>query len=380
MARNIILIISACCITLSGCSGIKNIQDLTYIVSIGMDYDDDNKEYTVYLQGLNFINVAKQEGGKSAEPVPIFVASAKGETLNLALRELYKMSEPPLYFGHVKTLVITNRLMQHKFQEVVEEVGKNRSIRPTLHVVTTDEEIEEVFNINALFNYPAVYTVLFKKDTYEVAQNEIRPVTIMKFLRDYYEPMNSSRLPFVKINKTSWKAEKDYPVLYFDGYSVFQNRKYKKELAFEDSLFIDWLLEKYIAIDERVEVEGKLAAALKLESPKLKIKYDEDSSTPKFSIDLSIRADLLEKVQDLPISRLTSLAEEEIKIKLKTLYLDGIENKIDYLNAGEKWFRMHPEKFAELKRTGKFCLEEDSLTDIQVHVQIFNFNSYKYIE
>ncbi|MBY6054066.1 Ger(x)C family spore germination protein [Cytobacillus firmus] len=380
MARSIILIISACCIMLSGCSGIKNIQDLTYIVSIGMDYDDDNKEYTVYLQGLNFINVAKQEGGKSADPVPIFVASAKGETLNLAVRNLYKMSEPPLYFGHIKTLVITNRIVQHKFKEVVEEVGKNRSIRPTLHVVTTDEEIEEVFNINALFNYPAVYTVLFKKDTYEIAQNEIRPVTIMKFLRDYYEPMNSSRLPFVKINKTSWKAEKDYPVLYFDGYSVFQNREYKKELEFEDSIFLDWLLEKYIAIDERVEEEGKLAAAVKLESPKLKIKYDEGSSTPKFSIDLSIRADLLEKVQDIPISRLTSLAEEEIKTKLKTFYQDGVENKIDYLNAGEKWFRMHPEQFAELKRTGKFFLEEDSLTDIRVNVQIYNFNSYKYIE
>ncbi|MDF2036610.1 Ger(x)C family spore germination protein [Cytobacillus oceanisediminis] len=380
MARNVMLMIAVCCLMLSGCSGIKNIQDLTYIVSIGMDYDDEKEEYTVYLQGLNFLNVAKQEGGKSAEPVPIFVASAKGETLNLAVRKLYKMSEPPLYFGHIKTLVITNRIVQHKFQEVVEEVGKNRSIRPTLHVVTTDEEIEEVFNINALFNYPAVYTVLFKKDTYEVAQNEIRPVPLMKFLREYYEPMNAAKLPAVKIDKTSWKAEKDYPVLYFDGYSVFQNRKYMKELGFEDSLFLNWLMEKYIAIDERVDVEGKLAAAVKLESPKLKFKYDEDSANPKFSIDLSIRADLLEQVQDSSMNRLTSLVEEEIKTKLRTLYLDGVENKIDYLNAGEKWFRMHPEKFAELEKTGNFYLEKDSLTDIQVKVQVFNFNSYKYKE
>ncbi|WP_370223260.1 Ger(x)C family spore germination protein [Cytobacillus sp.] len=378
MARSVILMVASCCFLLSGCSGIKNIQDLTYIVSIGMDYDEAKEEYTVYLQGLNFLNVAKQEGGKSAEPVPIFVASAKGETLNLAVRKLYKVSEPPLYFGHVKTLVITNRIVQHKFQEVVEEIGKNRSIRPTLHVVTTEEGIEEVLNTNALFNYPAVYTVLFKKDAYEVAQNEIRPVALMNFLREYYEPMNAAKLPSVKIDKTSWKADKDYPVLYFDGYSVFQNRKYMKELAFEDSLFLNWLMEKYIAVDERVDVEGKLAAAVKLESPRLKIKYDEDSSSPKFSIDLSIRADVLEKVQDISMNRLTSLVEEEIKAKLRTLYLDGVENKIDYLNAGEKWFRMHPEKFAELEKTGNFYLEKDSLTDIKVKVQVFNFNSYKY--
>ncbi|KON88190.1 spore gernimation protein GerC [Sporosarcina globispora] len=380
MAKKVFLMFAACCVMLSGCSGIKNIQDLTYIVSFGMDYDEEQDEYTVYLQGLNFMNVAKQEGGKSAEPVPIFVASAKGETLNLAVRKLYKKSEPSLYFGHVKTLVISNRIVQHKFKEVVEEVGRNRSIRPTLQIVTTDEDIEKVFNINALFNYPAMYTILFIKETYEVTQNEIRPVALMNFLREYYEPMNAAKLPSVKIDKTSWKAEKDYPVLYFDGYTVFQNRKYIKELAFEDSLFLDWLLEKYIALDQRIEDEGKLAAAVKLESPKLKIQYEKDSAAPKFSVELSVRADMLEKVQDISLDRLTILVEEEIKTKLRKLYLDGIENKIDYLNAGEKWFRMHPEKFAELKKTGNFYLEENSLTDIHVKVQMFNFNSYKYNE
>ncbi|RBP88792.1 Ger(x)C family germination protein [Cytobacillus firmus] len=380
MARNVILMIAACCIMLSGCSGIKNIQDLTYIVSIGMDYDEEKDEYTVFLQGLNFVNVAKQEGGKSADPIPIFVASAKGETLNLAIRELYKLSEPSLYFAHVKNLVISKRILQHKFKDVVEEIGRNRFIRPTLHIVTTDESIEEVFNINALFNYPAVYTVIFKKDIYDVDHNEIRPVPLMKFLREYYEPMNAAKLPSVKINKTSWKAEKDYPVLYFDGYAVFQNKKYIKDLTFEDSLFLNWLMEKYVAIDERVDVEGKLAAAVKLESPKLKFQYEENASSPKFSIVLSIRADLLEKVEDISSDRLTSLIEEKIKTKLQSLYLDGIERKIDYLNAGEKWFRMRPEKFAELKKTGHFYLEENSLTDIQVKVQIFNFNSYKFNE
>lgn len=380
MARNVILMIAVSCILLSGCAGIKNIQDLTYIVSIGMDYDEEKDEYTVYLQGLNFLNVAKQEGGKTADPIPIFVASAKGETLNLAVRKLYKLSEPPLFFGHVKTLVISKRIVQHKFKEVVEEVGRNRSIRPTLHIVTTDESIEEVFNINALFNYPAIYTVLFKKDFYEVAQNEIRPVPLMKFLREYYEPMNAAKLPSVKINKSGWKAEKDYPVLYFDGYTIFQNKKYIKELAFEDSLFLNWMMENYIALDEMVEEEGKLAAAVKLESPELKFKYEENAPSPKFSIVLSIRADLLERVEDISPYRLRSLVEEEVKTKLQSLYLDGIERKIDYFNAGEKWFRMRPEKFAELKKTGHFYLDENSLTEIQVNVQIFNFNSYKFNE
>ncbi|MGD6969328.1 hypothetical protein ACQCVP_23255 [Rossellomorea vietnamensis] len=103
----------------------KNIQDLTYIVSMGMDYDEENKEFKVYIQGLNFANVAKQEGSRPTEPVPIFIASATGETLNLAVSKLYKKSEPPLFFGHVVTLVLTESVMKEKFQEVMNEIGRN---------------------------------------------------------------------------------------------------------------------------------------------------------------------------------------------------------------------------------------------------------------
>ncbi|WP_404458519.1 hypothetical protein [Sutcliffiella horikoshii] len=69
-----------CIFLLTGCGGIKNIQDLTYIVAIGMDYDEVEEEYIVYLQGLNFANVAKQEGGKPVEKIPSFVGTARGKT------------------------------------------------------------------------------------------------------------------------------------------------------------------------------------------------------------------------------------------------------------------------------------------------------------
>ncbi|MEH7444651.1 hypothetical protein V7201_20245 [Bacillus sp. JJ1122] len=76
MKVKIFTVVLAGCLFLTGCSNIKNIQDLTYIVAIGMDYDQETKQYTAYIQGLNFANVAKQEGGRPAEPLPIFIASA----------------------------------------------------------------------------------------------------------------------------------------------------------------------------------------------------------------------------------------------------------------------------------------------------------------
>ncbi|MGX6443147.1 Ger(x)C family spore germination protein [Neobacillus sp. K501] len=368
----------ALCILLTGCSGLKNIQDITYIVAIGMDYHVEKKEYTVYLQSLNFANVAKQEGSKPTEPIPTFVASATGETLNLAVRELYKESEPPLFFGHVNTIVISDRILTNRFQEVVEEIGRNRSLRHTIRVMTTREEIRDVFNIKALFNYPAVYTVLYKKNTNEILQDEIRPMSLLKFLREFHEPMGVAKLPVLTIDKKSWKAHKSYPVLYYDGYAMFQQQKYIKEIPFHDALYINWLLEDKVSIDQRVEEDGKLVAAVKMSSPKMKVKYEKGTSEPNFSIVIQTQADLLEKVKDVPLEKLQNLIEEEVKRKIHSLYLQGIESNSDFLNVGEKWFREHPSKYHALKKSKKFYLTKDSLKDLKVEVQIFHFNSYKY--
>ncbi|MEK3806694.1 Ger(x)C family spore germination protein [Bacillus sp. FSL H8-0547] len=373
------LFILSCFLFLTGCSGVKNIQDLTYIVAIGMDYDEAEEEYVVYLQGLNFANVAKQEGAKSVDPVPIFIATGRGETLNMAVSKLYGKSEPPLYFGHVSTLVLTNRLIQSKAGEILEEIGRNRSLRPTMRVFTTEEKIEDVFNLPALFNYPAVYTVLFKSKINQLAQNELKAITMMNFLRDYYEPMGTAKIPSVKIDEGSWKANQEYPVLYLNGFSAFQHQEYKKDIPLEHAVIINWLTEKGISIDQRVEEAGKLAAAVRLGEPKMKIKYDETAEKPAFSIEVSVSADLLEKIQkDLTLNSLKKQIEEDIKAKIESIYDEGVENKLDILNAGEKWYRKHPKPYQKLKENPVFYLDQESLTEVKVNVQILHFNSYKF--
>ncbi|WP_226647596.1 Ger(x)C family spore germination C-terminal domain-containing protein [Mesobacillus subterraneus] len=366
------------CLMLSGCSNVKNIQDLTYIVAIGMDYDPEKEEYTAYLQGLNFANVAKQEGSRPTEPIPIFIASAKGETLNLAVSKLYNRTEPPLFFGHVITLLLSQSIVTHRFSEVIEEVGRNRSLRPTLRVMCTDESIQEVFNIKALFNYPAIYTVLYKKGDTDLYQDELKPTTIMDFLREYNEPMGTAKLPSVKIDQESWSANKNYPVLYVDGLEIFQQQQYTNFLPFDEAILIDWLLEKKVSLTQRAEEGGQLAAVVKLATPKMKIKYGKDPDAPRFLLEVTAQADLLEKVRDIPLEKLKKVIEDDLKKRLIAVYSNGVKNKADLLNVGEKWYRTSPKEYEKLKRTKAFYLEEDSLKDVKVDVQILHFNSYKY--
>lgn len=365
---------------LTGCTGLKNIQDLTYIVAIGLDYDEEKQEYIAYLQGLNFANVAKQEGAKPIEPIPIFIASATGETLNLAVSKLYKKSEPPIFFGHVETLVLSKSVVKNRFKEVIEEVGRNRSIRHTMRIIATEEKLSDIFNIKALFNYPAVYTVLYKKNTDDVFQDEIKPERLMFFLREYYEPMGVAKIPSVKIDHDSWKADKNYPVLYFDGYAIFQKQKFMKHLSMDDAVYINWLLEKRVSLNQKVEEDKQLVAAVKLNSPKMKIKYVKGKTSPTFTLEFSAQADLLEKIKEIPIENLIKLIEDDIKTNVLRIYNEGVENNTDLLNVGEKWYREHPQQFQKLLKTSNFYLDKASLKGVKVHVELFHFNSYKYEE
>lgn len=378
MMKNCVIPILAGCLFLTGCSGLKNIQDLTYIVSIGMDYDEKTKEYTAYLQGLNFANVAKLEGVKPSENIPPFIASATGETLNLAVSKLYKMSEPPLFFGHVNTLVLTKNIIKDHFKEVIEEVGRNRSLRHTLIVMTTEESLKDIFSINALFNYPSVYSILYKYNENDLYEDELKPITLMDFLRVYFEPMGVAKLPSVKIDSASWKEKKDYPVLYFDGFEVFQQQKYIDFIPFKDAILLNWLLEKNMVINRKVERDGKVVAAVKLSSPKMKVKYEKGTSFPKFTIDVSARVDVLEKMEDIPIKELQGLIEEEIRNKCKSIFNKGIEHKADVFNVGDKWYRKHSKNYKNIKTSKSFYLDNGSLKRMKVEVKVFHFNSYKY--
>ncbi len=203
-------------------------------------------------------------------------------------------------------------------------------------------------------------------------------MALMDFLRAYYEPMGVAKLPNVKIDSQSWKADGNYPIVFFDGYAIFQRQKFKKVLPFKDADYVNWLLEKKIALNQRVEDEGKLVAAMKLATPKMKVKYKKGTTTPKFSLEVSVPADLIEKIKDIPEPKLTKLIEDDIKRKLTSIYKRGVKNKTDLLNVGEKWYRKHPKQYRELKKSNSFYLDKDSLTNIKVKVQIFHFNSYKY--
>ncbi|KSU62645.1 hypothetical protein AS034_11060 [[Bacillus] enclensis] len=375
--RKFSICILASLFLLSGCSGIKNIQDLTYIVTIGMDYDPDHDEYIVYLQGLNFLNVAKQET-RPIEPIPTLVGSARGKTLNLAVSKLYKLSRPPLFFGHLKALVLSDKVIEYKFKEVLEDVGRNRSLRPNLLLFTTDQNIEEIFHTKGLFGYPPVYTVMLTEENIEANLNDIGPISLMSFLRMYYEPVGSAFIPRLSVNQNAWQTNAPNPVLLLDGYSLFQHSDYKGILPSKEAIIVDWLLDKRNQINYGIHIDDELAATFELTSQKMKVKMKKDGLRPEFILELKVEAELLEKVKEVPYEKVKASLEESIKKEVQKVYDIGIEKKVDLLNIGEKYYRFNGDEYRKLMNSDQFYLTRDSLKKINVSVSISHYNAYRF--
>lgn len=143
-------------------------------------------------------------------------------------------------------------------------------------------------------------------------------------------------------------------------------------------MYINWLVEKKITINKRVEKNGELYAVLQLGNPKVKVNCDKNSMKPTCTLEISTRVDLLEKIKDITLEELKSLVEEDIKENVKKIFNVGLEDNLDLLNIGVKWYRQNPNRYRELLASGEFYLEKSSLKEVKVKVEVFHFNTYQY--
>lgn len=81
---------------LAGCWDITEPQRMYYINAVGVDYEND--EYIVYLQVINFADVAKSIQ-PSATVAPAEVGRATGKTIEEAIYKLYRSSDQEIFGG-----------------------------------------------------------------------------------------------------------------------------------------------------------------------------------------------------------------------------------------------------------------------------------------
>lgn len=361
---------------LPGCWGAKLIQEMNYITAIGIEYKND--QYYTYGQVLNFSNIARTEGNQIGKKTPVWVGKGVGKTPTEAMISLYNTSQMPVFWGHVKAVILSENVMKKNIMDVFDIMNRYREIRYNIWSFGTNESIEELLTMKSILNLAPILTIMENPyDTYR-QNSRILPVYMFKFIAASREPGSTAYLPSLTISKKEWKEdEKSRSMLKMNGAYFFQENKYLGRLSDTEMLGVRWMIERGIRNHLTVPSLENPTATLILRRPNVKIKpvFEGDQLRYQVKVRISGYIDELRKNSTEP--ELEEQAAKLIKEQIMETYKYGLGIKADVLQLNEKLYRKYPRKWNELRQTKGFFLTEDSLQSIDVKVNIKHSGKYK---
>lgn len=364
---------------LTGCYGQKNIQDLTYVVAFGVDYDDKKDEMRIKALALDFTNVAKQEGAKSIPPPPEWIGEGKGKTVEEAVSKLYEDSQPDLFLQHVKAIIITENALTHKFKEINESLGRSNFFRFSVFVFSTTESLDKIFKTKALFFYPQTFAVYIKPRKEEGESNMLSPKSYREFLSEYFEPVGATYLPSLEISTKSWMQDNEkYPLVQINGAHFFENQNYQGHLSLNEIQGMKWGNEEKKKKTYILENPAQKRTVVRVTTSNLTI-HTADSTKPSFQLRVKGTAEILENVNNLSEKEIENKMEKLIREEIMNTYVNGLDIHSDLFRLGTNWFRFYNEDYQKFtrKHPGKYYLNKDSLQDINVTIHIRTSDNYK---
>ncbi|WP_088068009.1 Ger(x)C family spore germination protein [Gottfriedia luciferensis] len=132
-------------VILSGCSNYKELNQISIVLAMGVDYLPKEKKYEMILQILNPSSIATQSGSQG---VPIISLEDKGKTISEAARNVTKKGSRTNIYSHIALVVIGETLAREKSLNYIFDVFERDSkIRVNIPVVIArNKNVDKVMN------------------------------------------------------------------------------------------------------------------------------------------------------------------------------------------------------------------------------------------
>ncbi|MGG1674747.1 Ger(x)C family spore germination protein [Neobacillus sp. NRS-1170] len=363
----IFIILITLSLLLTGCWGAKKIEGEVYNTALGFDYK--NGKFEVYTQGLNFGNIAKQEGVK-IEDLPILIGEAKDENILSAYGALEQNTSMPLSLGHVKAIILSERIIKEKMADVIDIMGQSPNLRYNIFLFGTKENLKELLQTHSFFNYSQLYSIIHGPDEL-IKQNYSLPVLrYNQFTSRYYRPIGTIMIPSLSIDKAHFSEGKSKQIAILNGEYIMSQQHYKGWLNKEELYGLRWFSKGIRSFNVRVATK---TVAVKIKNPKTKIVVLKGNQ-PSYRIAVKGQAALYQNSDNKTYRKMRSEINKKIKNDILTTIQKGDKLNTDVLNISEKSYKYHL-KHWDIGAIRRFNLH--SVKDIKVDIKIIESGKYK---
>ncbi|GLX69887.1 Ger(x)C family spore germination protein [Paenibacillus glycanilyticus] len=363
---------------LPSCANSRDIQNLAYVTVLGIDYVDG--EFRTYVQVLNFSNIARSESTQLGKKVPVWVGMGRGDTLALALADTNATSQFPLFWGHLKTVVLGENVLKRGGKETYGTLNRHYEVRYNVLVFGTKDKLEDILTQKSIFNLSPLDSII-----YTSVQNRSQSPYVLasygnRLIANMNEPGNSFYMPSISINRNTWLEDKSPRGMFeMDGAFFFDKGQLVNWLSVEELKGLRWATKDINKTLLQIPLEDDQKGAVQFAHPHMRV-------TPKLSsggdakFDLKVTAKgTIREAFNTPIHELEKKAQEAIEAEIRQTFRNGLAKHCDPFKLEETLYRRNPAAFHKLTQGGSFFLTEQSLGSVQVKVKIISTGKYKEI-
>lgn len=327
MKKRILIIISFVLI-LCGCYDYRELNDMSIVTGIGIDYQDN--EYEVSLEVTKSI----KEG--SSQKLETIIYTGKDKFIAEAFLKAKNMSDKYVYTEHVNVLLVSKKLAENDVSKVIDYIVRETSINSNYNMIVVDnpKEILEKKLENDTISNLITNTVNYYLDntsfddldimaSYMINKRDDIAVPIISMVEDkvnfdkvaYFDGdkcvgdidsklysllrLNSSNINFSKNgntvsilnNEVKYEIKNDEIIIKVTGEGLV--KEINKQINLEDDDSYSYL-ERIISKDMKSEIDSFLEISLSNGSDLLGLqdkyykKYKKDMKDIKYKVDVDI--------------------------------------------------------------------------------------------
>ncbi|TCK93290.1 Ger(x)C family germination protein [Natranaerovirga hydrolytica] len=212
---------------LTSCWDKVELEERDYVISIGIDLEDDIYHFTYNLPNLPAVT-GQGEGEQN------FTKIVEASSLYEANRIFGSRSRKKLNFDHTKVLILGEDLLSNKiyFQKILDEFERNADFARTVMVLAVEDKAEEIIEmeLDEETEMGLHLTGLYQNNKYDVLKTT--EITLGDLINNIHENKGNVIVPKVVI-------EEDEPMI--DGIGIIIDYEIKDWLGREDVDKISWV-------------------------------------------------------------------------------------------------------------------------------------------
>jgi spore germination protein KC len=366
---------------LSGCWDHREIAEITVVVGMAVDKDDDDK-FILTIEGIN----AKELSDKTASGfAPSVVFSLKGDTLAELSQKMNIGIAKHLIFSHMKVLVISESVLKEGVLDFIDFLERNREIRDDFNIVTArNVKAADVLKVTYLVQKSSSLKLHTQLNSFVESWGGDPDIRLNDFIQAYTSAGRRGVMAALTIEGDPQKGgsvdnmKKGAPdaMVVVDSLAILKKDKLQDFLPLKDARNYLWIINKLDKTVETVACSKDKFLGVRIFNTVTKSKARLVKG--RAMINLKVRAEAYldssqcrdDLTQINTFKKFGKLTEKQIKKNLEaTIKLLQQEYESDIFGFGEILYRQDYNNFKRIEKQWDEYFK-DAIVNVDVNVKI----------